>query len=782
MPSGPEPLSRARAVLLGVFFFSGFVALLYEVMWMRSLRLLFGNGAHAAAATLAVFFSGLALGSFVFGRWSARTSRPLRLYIALEIAIAISALLYFLLPPLTVWIHAGLLDTLAPPGPTALAAKLSIAFALLLPPAFLMGGTLPVMGEVFVRQPSELAVTAGRLYATNTAGAALGALVGGFWLPVALGLRASYATAVALNLALAGAAALASRSEPSGTEITARPTAPRAVPGWVALYAFLGGLATLALEVLWTRMFALVLNSSVYAFGAILVVFLAALAVGAFLSARLTSLLPAELHLFLLLLGAGLLVGLSPFALHAATGRLGSIPADWGFVPYMLLVFGTVLAVVLPPAALCGAVLPGLLRHARGDGSRPGETLGTVVAINTAGGVIGALIAGFALLPWLGLWRSVSTLAFLYVGLALFAVAPRAAGGRYLRPAALVAAVLLGTFLDPTQLALVRAGPGEHTLEIWETPGGVVAVTSDARGKRIRLDNVYVLGGTEGREEERLQADLPLALHGAARRVYFLGLGTGITAAAALDHEVDQVTATELLPEVAEASRKHFAQDAGPLFSDARAEVLAVDGRAHLAVRGDSWDVIVSDLFIPWHEGTGCLYTREHFEVVRDHLASGGLFAQWLPLFQLSRSDFDTIARTMLEVFDDVTLWYAELRPDEPVAALVARRDGKGHRPLTRALPAPARFGGDLSAARSLFAEAPLNTDDHPVLEHRAPLSQAAVRSGRESWLVGPTLDDLLEAVSRSATGHGTARRARKRILVRPARRRLPDRRDGACS
>ncbi len=730
-----------RAGIFVVFFASGFVALVYEVLWLRELRLVFGAGAPAAATTLAVFFAGMAAGSAIFGRWSGRLTRPIRGYAALELATGAAALLSLLLPSAHAWIYPSVSETL---GSLAL-ARVLLAVLLLFPAAFFLGGTLPVLGEALVGRPSELATTAGRLYATNTSGAAIGALAAGFLLPPWLGHRGSYLLAIALNVALAGAAFALDRTRMPRSVAFDSTTGDSPLDPWVGLYAFACGFVILALEVLWTRMFALVLNSSVYAFATILVVFLAALAVGAVLAVRLARELSAELQLFALLLGAGLTTGASPFVLHGATGQLGSIPIEWGFVPYVGLTFGTVLLVVLPPAALAGAILPSLLRFCERDGVRPGGAIGRAVAWNTLGGVAGSLCAGFLLLPTVGLWRSTSILAVAFLGLATFAVGASTPGARHLRPAALVAAVLLGTFLDPTRLALVRVAPGEVVEHVWETPQGVVAATRDDAGRRIRLDNTYVLGGTEGRAEEALQAELPLALHPSPTRVFFLGLGSGITAATALDDDrVEHVTVTELVPEVIDASRRFFETDAGPLFRDPRAIVVPRDGRLVLATSSDRWDVIVSDLFVPWHDGTASLYSREHYEATRRRLATDGLFVQWLPLFQLTRSDFDVIAATMSATFGPLDLWIADLRNGAPIAALVA-----GPTRSPDPVSGPARRIGRIAADDPILADAPIHTDDRPLLEYTTPLSQAAVRSGTASWLVGPELHRLETQIRR---------------------------------
>jgi spermidine synthase len=729
-----------------IFFASGFGALVYEILWLRTLRTVVGGGAEAAAATLALFFGGLALGSFFFGPHASRSERPLRGYARLEFAIALTAGISYLLPAIIGNSSPGILATIVPV-------------------AFLLGGTMPFMAEVVARGRPGVPAAVARVYALNTAGSALGAFVAGLWLPALLGLRASYTLAIGINLGLAAAASLLDRSRTPGRgeAPAARPDPSPSLPLYLAGLAFLAGAATLGLEVAWTRMLALVLNSSVHAFGALLSVLLAALAIGAALSGRLSSRLPIDLHLFVVLLASSITVAASPFVLHAITGRLGSIPGDWGFGPYLLLVVLTTGVTIGPPAAACGSLLPALLRLDPQSG--PGRRFGRLAGWNTAGGVLGSLSTGFFLLPHFGLWTILWAGSFLYLGLGVLVLRGRRSGVWPLRAAALVAAIGLATSLDPRSLLLVRAPSYETILEVWQTPHGLVAVTEDEGGRKIRLDNVYVLGGTEGRDEERLQTELPLALHPGARSAFFLGLGTGITAARALEAPTEHVRAVELIPEVITASRKFFAEDAGPLFRDPRARVLAGDGRHELARSGRTWDLIVSDLFTPWHEGTGNLYTREHFRQVRRSLAPGGVFVQWLPLFQLDRDGFAVIARTLLEVFDDIDLWYADFGGDRPIAALVARPEGPVESIATPSdplpvegiatprdpLPVEAIRVGALGPARDLFSAAPINTDDHPILEHRAPRALAAVRSGQSSWMVGDELDRLVAEIQARA-------------------------------
>ena len=169
---------------------------------------------------------------------------------------------------------------------------------------------------------------------------------------------------------------------------------------------------------------------------------------------------------------------------------------------------------------------------------------------------------------------------------------------------------------------------------------------------------------------QRLLAHLPLLLHGSARSVCIVGLGSGVTAGSALAHPVRAVDAVEISPEVVEASRL-FRQANRDCAADARLRVVVADGRHHLLLAPQRYDVIISDLFIPWQAGTGSLYTREHFELAWSRLREGGLFAQWLPLYQLSERDFMIIARTMLEVFPQVTMWRGDFMPEHSIVALV---------------------------------------------------------------------------------------------------------------
>ena len=208
-------------------------------------------------------------------------------------------------------------------------------------------------------------------------------------------------------------------------------------------------------------------------------------------------------------------------------------------------------------------------------------------------------------------------------------------------------------------------------IEAWEGRHGTVAVIENGPDRFIKLDSHYSLGGIAAYDSEQGQARIPLFVVPPPASVFFLGMGTGITAGGALDFPVQSVVTCELVPEVVTAARRHFADHTNGLFTDPRSRIVVEDGRHFLAATGQSFDLIISDLFVPWHAGTGSLYTREHFGICRDRLASGGHFVLWVPVQLLSRAEFDILARTVLEVFPHVTAWRGEFVPQWPTLGLV---------------------------------------------------------------------------------------------------------------
>lgn len=714
---------------------------------MRALGLLFGATSPAAAVTLAAFFLGLAAGGLGWGKAAARSTRPLRLYGGLELAAAVFACLYFFLPDAYRLIYPWLFERLQADYAWLLAVKFGLALAALLPSAFFMGGSLPAL--------SRLTISHGLSgwYAANVLGAALGALAAGFVLPGWLGYGGTYTVAIALS---AGAGLLACVLPMPPQPRAAMPTSPQRLAWPVRALALWSGLAILALQVLWTRMFAQVLQNSVYTFAAVLTVFLLCLAGGALLAHGLTRrrrALPEDA--FLLLTAAGLAVAATPTLFLEATDGLQYIGAGQDWPTYVAAVLWLVLKVIGLPLLCLGALLPRLLDDLRQGGALP-QAVGQLLAVNTAGSIAGALLAGFVLLPWLGLWESIRCLALVYL-LAAFGLAWSCAWRERLwQPVAV--GLTAFTLLDVSSVLPLRLETDEKLLWLQEDSAATVAVVQKDDGqRRIKVNNHYTLGGSASRRQEALLGYLPVRLHPQPQQVFFLGLGTGISAGGALPAGAGRITVAELLPGAVTAAREYFGAHQHGLLQSPKARVVPDDGRNQLTAAGQRYDVIVADLFVPWEAGAGNLYTLEHFQTVRRRLHDGGWFMQWLPAYQLSPDAFAGIVHTLQLAFPDVSLWRGDFSVERPVLGLLARaRAG----PFAAALPLqdqPALFGerdivplaarlvaGD-AALRRLYQNAPGNRDDRPVIEWQAPIAQRRQKTGLVSWLTGNELLSLLD-------------------------------------
>ncbi|MDX1680124.1 MAG: fused MFS/spermidine synthase [Akkermansiaceae bacterium] len=786
--------------LSALVLISGFASLVYQVLWMRHLGLLFGSGPQAAAATFAMFFAGLGVGSWWWGRKV--SGKPLRLYALLELGIAASAVAYFGLRWLMALVYPSIYGALVG-SPWLLIAKLVMAGLLIFPAAFFMGGTIPAMAQGAVKERSRFGSTSAWLYATNTLGATLGVVLGAFLLLPAFGLRMSYGIALLCSLLAALWAWWGSRVEdetmaPSPEE---KDEATGRLDIRVALLAFVSGFVVLGLEVVWTRIFSQVHENSVYAFAVILAVVLLGLAIGAAISSLLARMNqpPRKVLLVVLLVSGGLIV-LGPAMLLAATRDLQPLsnPREtWsGHVADLFRMgFGGVGFTVIA----LGVVFPFLMKMAEHEVKVPGRMLGRLLAINTLGAILGSLACGFVLLPMLGMWSTLQFMAVLHLAAALLLTL---GWGRalLLRVNLLILIGLTYPLFHHVKLP-VLAEPQDvqnlaEVLEVWEGSDCTVAVVKKKSGHRAILVNAtYSLGSTGAYTEQVNQTRIPLYLYPETQSICYIGVGTGMSVGAALDEErfpnVERVLACELSPSVIEAARKWMPSHLlGGLFEDERVEILAVDGRHHLMASKERFDMINADLFLPYRRGAGSLYSLDHYEVVAQRLKEDGVFVQWLPMYQLTEYEFGVIVHTALQVFGEVTMWRNNFDPGHEKVALICKvrpspvpvppaADLKEMRTELRGLDwqyfssegikvkaefTPFFYAGNLAGARELFESYPLNTDDHPVIEFQTPWRFREVAQKDEViWCVGPKLLGWMERVFDKVppesdphlTGHG---------------------------
>ena len=670
MPRSPDTL-----LLLG-FLCSGVAALGLELIWMRILGLAFGSESFGMLGVLAGFFAGLALGAALLHRTVLRSRRPVLVYIVAETVIAA----YALTGPLFMLPLAEIVPRLLGPmvgdnrSLAALSLNLLIAMVILLPATVCMGATTVALIEAWRRRRSRAANdnTVAWLYAVNTLGATLGIVLCMYWLLPTLGVQTASGVLGGFSLA---AAALAWRWDRiqflDGTDsamtprraVTEQPS-DREPPDRLTLtgysrpqlYALLfsTGLAGIGLETIGTHVLSQIFENTVHTFANILAVYLLGTAIGAWLYAtqRVRGFLGERDRGTSLLLYGLVLAGVTAAVLLAQSAALMSILAPPGSPYARRMLAETVITalIFLSPTLLMGATFSHLLGHFTFAGA------GYASAFNTVGAALAPFLFGLVLIPLAGYGVAFYTAIGIYFVLFIAASLPRLARTRWVIAGIVVAA---GTgVLTYSSLVLVQFPGNVRVLAQRVGLQGVVSVieqsafnSTGVAPRVLQVDQKYLMGGSPGLVTKRM-GHLPLLLTPAPKSVLYLGVGTGITAGAALAYPVERVTAVELLPEILDML-PWFKDDNHGLERDQRVALHASDARRFVLATRDTYDVIVADLYHPSRDGTGSLYTVEHYNNIRGRLRDGGLFVQWLPLYQLYPEDLKTIVRTFVAVFPD---------------------------------------------------------------------------------------------------------------------------------
>lgn len=665
----------AEILALTFLFASGAAALGQQVLWTRSLVDLLGASADTFSKVIGAFFVGLALG----GGWTAwRPASPAQAWrrIALaEFAIAILGMGVLASPPVLGRLADGdgmtvLLRGLAPP-------------VLIIPPAFAMGLVLPALASAVPGASASI-----RYYTINTLGGVAGiGLILWVGLPHLGLVGAGWATS-GVNLMLAASMALwrpASPTRSPSPDLAASTTAGLSARRAAGL-ALASGFLVLGLEVICQHQFAQVSINSSFSSAAVLAGVLIALTIASSGISRSRGSLGPWLNRAGL--GAGIACLLEPVLFLVWRPGLETLPYNLPPLAYFAVLGGLVAGTLIPLFTAAGLLFPLLLR----DGCTP-RRLGLLLAFNGAGGWLGAELTPALILPHLGLWLSPMAFGLAYV--VVTAPFPSARGSS--PPAAdltgpwrrwrsrigfSVAWVILG--VAARSWHQTSRGPGETIVEVAVGREGVVAVVKgETNDWRILFNNTYTLGGSRAAANQERQALLPILIHGHAQTAGVLGVATGSTlAGATLDPALASIDAFELSPLAAHLAQRHFQPFNRGAFQDPRVHLHLDDARWGVSRRTGAYDVVIGDLFLPWRTGEGRLFSVDHFEAVRRALRSDGLFCQWLPLFQLTRPQYDLIARSFATVFTNAFLIRGDFYTELPILGLCAFADGRPFRQI----------------------------------------------------------------------------------------------------
>jgi spermidine synthase len=658
-----------------------------------------------------------------------------------------------------------------------------------------MGGTLPVIAQHWGRRSDALVGGIGTLYGINTLGAVVGVVATGFFLLPSLGYRNAIFIAALVN-GLVGAIAfyLSWRFEGAGATLGPSPELEHGVEGppptpppiseWEATTVValaLTGFAALALEVGWTRTLSLVVGPSVYAFSIMLATFLIGLSLGSLLFSWAIDKWrwDGARTFWILCVASGLLTVASLSLAGELPYLFGILFYAWGGEMGGRALFGVEAAVsaaaLFLPTLVMGGLFPAGLAAARLSRDRVGFSVGRLYAGNAAGGVLGAAAAGFLLIPALGISGTIYLAVFIYIAVgATFGaftgvprILPRLARGTAVAAVGL-AVVALAPKWDPLAMTsgvfeyVGNLGPGfdredfqDFLRDDWEIlyyrEGAVSTVSvmwQPGRTRRLgglEIPNVVYL--TDGKADASSVGDMhtqimlahgPLLLHPDPKRALVIGLASGTTAGSALTHPLDKLDIVEIEPASVPGTRLFDFVNGRPL-DDPRTTLKFADARSYLLATDERYDVIISEPSNPWMAGPANLFTREFFQIGADRLAHGGIFSQWIHMYNLDPELLRSVISTFHLVFPYVYV-FNPLRKsdlilvgsDEPIDLDVARMGADWMVPAVQKdlarlgftrlsdVLAQARLGPEEVA--ELGQGAPISTDDNGLILFGAPL------------------------------------------------------------
>jgi spermidine synthase len=670
--------------VFALFFVSGACGLIYEVVWSRMMMLIFGRSVLAVGTVLAAFMLGLALGSFLLGKYADRNRNPLRLYAVYEIGIGVTAFIAsFLLlriTPVYIWVHATFGES-----PIVFAViRFFIAFSLLIIPTVLMGATLPILSRVIVKRLSRVGQELGGLYAMNTAGAVAGSLTAGFYLIGRFGLHGAVAVAVLGNLIIGAAAWIVSTRRgmtaglppappsspaPAHTESATGGIRNRTTERLVLLSFALSGLASFAYEIFWTRSLVFLLGNTTYAFTLMLTAFLLGIALGGYGIRFLADIVKKPLRLFAaieIMIGAFSAIAVPLLFLIVKSEAVRSFVVRYSGQLELLAVsnFVVALSLMLFPAVLIGATLPLMGRIFVSDLQYTGKTVGKLYAVNTIGNVLGALLPGLLIMPLMGIQKGILLMAALNIGLGIVLLAAQ------WKHAVAVASATAALFLV-VSLSLARSPysfqfPSEYQKPrdevLFYKEGGLVTtkvwVSTENGIKEISVDGINIGGTGDSDYKQQILAHLPKLLLKSYRLELSIGLGSGILAGESARHAaLKKIVSVEISKGVVTGAA-YFSEENYDILHDPRALVIVDDVIDFLETTTDRFDIISADEKTAGKYATNSFsYSQEYYALLRRRLAPGGLVIQWIPT-DLPPSQYDLALRTFLDEFPHAQLWY----------------------------------------------------------------------------------------------------------------------------
>ena len=677
--SSSSKLQSAELIALFCFVLSGFAALVYEISWIRKASLVVGATSYAVSTVLGVFFGGLAIGNYLFGKRTRQQRTPIRLYGKLEIGVGILCILSVFTLPLVESLYSSLYDSIQGGLFMALFIRATLVSICLLPPTILMGATLPLFCRQFIRHKNGVLNSISWLYGLNTLGAAVGAAVCGFALLPTIGVNASIFLAGGISIVVGGimlvvklpdtAAHVEEEQTPEESEQTKDKSRAMGI-----VFA-LSGFAAIGNEIIWTRFLTLIIENNVYTYTLTLTVILLGIVLGSLLASMFTNDLRKSIFRFGVL---QIVTGIVTFAIIMAPAEIVWINfienIGTSNISQQLMLIGLIMLI---PSVLAGMAFPIGIRLATSGVTTAGAIVGRLSALNTFGGIIGSFVIGFLVLPKIGLENAISLTAVCNV-IAGFLVWMKLDESKILQKRVgwilVVAITFVGIRLTSNSFIvertrvpfdMLRMGRTIPTLDennfaMVEGVNSFLTVVENGDIFELHIDKQWQ--GNSQRTQQFMAGHIPSIVHGTPKDVCVVGLGTGQTAKRFLMHEIDKLDLVEIEEGLDPLLIRFFNGDWLTEDSVERQtteiNLITEDGRNYLAHTSAKYDIISIEVGQVFRPGIANFYTHEFYQQTRERLNDGGVISQFVPLEFLGLNEFRDVVHTFVQTYPNAQLWY----------------------------------------------------------------------------------------------------------------------------
>jgi spermidine synthase len=752
------PTQRFLPLLLLLFVGSGCAALIYEIVWFQLIELVIGSNAVSLGVLLGTFMGGMCLGSLLLPKFVSPEEHPLRVYAKLEAGIGVLGLIVLVAVPLVGSVYTAT----AMGGFAGIVWRAVLCAICLLPPTLLMGATLPAIARWVETTPTGVSWL-GFFYGSNIAGAVFGCLLAGFYLLRVHDMTTATVVAVVVNFGVAAAGwALAKRAphRPAvhAEDVDAAPVIPRGKAVFAAIA--LSGLSALGAEVVWTRLLSLMLGASVYTFSIILAVFLIGLGfgsgAGSFLARGPRP--RAMLGWAQLLLTVAIAYGAAMMSKSLPYWPINPSLSPSPWITFQMDLVRSLVA-VFPAAFLWGASFPLAIGALVGPGQDAGRVVGRVYAANTVGAILGALLFSVVVIPSVGTQSGEKLLVVVAIISAVVIFASMynmpedeaATNKRDMRPsqklgkagmivvgACVLMAMVVAAKVPGVPDGLVAYGrflPTYTTqpryLYVGEGMNSSIAVSEEESGAR----NFHVAGKVEASslpQDMRLQrmlGHISAQLVNEPKTVLVVGFGAGVTAGSFVTYPgIKRIVICEIEPLIPQVVSTYFTKENFNVAKDPRVQIVYDDARHFILTTKEKFDVITSDPIHPWVKGAATLYTKEYFELVKQHLNPGGVVTQWVPLYESFPDVVKSEVATFFNVFPDGTVWSNDI-------------NGKGYDVVLAGHATPQSINLDSVQARLTRPENTLAAQSLMQVGFMTPLSLFGTYGGQARDLAPWTVD-----------------------------------------